>query len=165
MSSFSLFRELESSCSRTEEVQVVGWLTAIGDMSQTNLFGLDVGIGLLNISLAGFSVASSPKESLLDEFPSRNRRLRKSFSTVTMLSTNLCRFSICFLHNRQQNGNVRRGEILFVEFDGRKSNKCSRYYGIFRSSSVMLVLTSVLTKYLSPFSAPLLQRMQVSSWS
>ena len=143
MSSFCLFRELESSCSRTEEVQVVGWRTAIGDMSQSALFGLDVlvGIGLLNISLV--ALASSPKESLLDEFLSRNRRLRKSFSTVMMLSTNLCRFSICFLHNRQQNGNVQRRE--FVEFDGRKSNKCSRYRGILRRSSVILVLTSVLT--------------------
>ena len=41
------------------------------------------------------------------------------------LTTNFCRFSICFLHDRQQNGNVKRSE--FVEFDGRKSNKCSRY--------------------------------------
>ena len=77
MSSFCLFRGLESSCSRTEEVQVVGWRTPIGDMSQSNLFGLDVsllvGIGLLNISLA--ALASSPKESLVDEFPLRNRRL------------------------------------------------------------------------------------------
>ena len=32
-----------------------------------------------------------------------------------MLTTNLCRFSICFLHDRQQNGNVKRSE--FVEFE------------------------------------------------
>ena len=53
-----------------------------------------------------------------------------------MLTTNLCCFSICFLHDRQQNGNVKRSE--FVEFDGRKSNKCLRYHRIFRRSSVML---------------------------
>ena len=41
------------------------------------------------------------------------------------------------------NGNVQRRE--FVEFDGRKSSKCSRYRGILLTSSVMLVLTSVLT--------------------
>ena len=80
------------------------------------------------------------------KFSSRNCGLRKSFSTVIiriMLTTNLCRFSICFLHDRQQNGNVKRSE--FVEFDGRKSNKCSRYRSIFRRSSMMLVLISVLT--------------------
>ena len=53
-----------------------------------------------------------------------------------MLTTNLCRFSICFLHDRK-NGNAKRSE--FVEFDGRKSNKCSRYRGIFCSSSVNLI--------------------------
>ena len=52
------------------------------------------------------------------KFSSRNCRLRKSFSTVIMLTTNLCRFSICVLHDRQQNGNVKRSE--FVEFDGIK---------------------------------------------
>ena len=66
-------------------------------------------------------------------FSSRNCRQRKSFSTVIMLTTNLCRFSICYLQDRQQNGNVKRSE--FVEFDGRKSNKCSRYRGIFCKSS------------------------------
>ena len=57
------------------------------------------------------------------KFSSRNSRLRKSFSMVILLTTNLCHFSICFLHvhDRQQNGNVKRSE--FVEFDGRKSNK------------------------------------------
>ena len=42
-----------------------------------------------------------------------------------MLSTNICHFSICFLHIQQQNGNVQRPE--FVEFNRRKWNKCLRY--------------------------------------
>ena len=74
------------------------------------------------------------------KFSSRNCRLGKSFSTVIMLTTNLCRFSIFFLHDRQQNGNVKRSEL--VEFDGRKSNKCSRYHGIFCRSSVILISLS-----------------------
>ena len=76
-------------------------------------------------------------------FSSRNCRLRKSFSTVIMLSTNLCHFSIGFLHDGQQNGNMERRE--FVEFNRRKWNKCSRFLSIFCRSSVMLVLISVLT--------------------
>ena len=63
-------------------------------------------------------------------FSSRNCRLRKSFSTVILLTNNLCCLSICFLHDRQQNGNVKRSE--FVKFEGRKTNKCSRYRGICR---------------------------------
>ena len=49
------------------------------------------------------------------QFLARNCRLRKSFSTVIMLTTNLCRFSICFLHDRKRNRKVKRSE--FVEFD------------------------------------------------
>ena len=74
------------------------------------------------------------------KFSSRNCRLRKSFSTVIILTTNLCSFSICFLHDRQQNGNMKRSE--FVEFDRRKTNKCSRYRGIFCRSSVILISLS-----------------------
>lgn len=95
------------------------------------------------------------------KFSSRNCRLRKSFSTLIMLSTNLCHFSIGFLHDGQQNGNMERRE--FVEFNRRKWNKCSRFLSIFCRSSVMLVLISVLTQYLLPFPAPLLRRIQVSS--
>ena len=85
------------------------------------------------------------------KFSSRNCRLRKSFSTVIMLTTSLCRFSICFLHDRQQNGNVKRSE--FVEFDGGKSNKCSRYRGIFCRSSVILILRSPHIVSVTLFSA------------
>ena len=49
------------------------------------------------------------------KFSSRNCGLRKSFSTVIMLTTNLSRFSIFFLNDRQQNRNVKRSE--FVEFE------------------------------------------------
>ena len=48
------------------------------------------------------------------KFSSRNCRLRKSFSTVIMLTTNLCHFSICFLHDRQQNGNVKRSGFFLI---------------------------------------------------
>ena len=85
------------------------------------------------------------------KFSSRNYRLRKSFSTVIMLTTNLCRFSICFLHDRQQNGNAKRSE--FVEFDWRKSNKCSRYRGIFCRSSVILISLSPHIVSVALFSA------------
>ena len=85
------------------------------------------------------------------KFSSRNCRLRKSFSTVIILTTNLCRFSICFLHDRQQNGNVKRSE--FVEFDGKTSNKCSRYRGIFCRSSVILISLSPHIVSVSLFSA------------
>ena len=68
-----------------------------------------------------------------------------------MLTTNLCHFSICFLHDRQQNGNVKRSE--FVEFDGRESNKCSRYRGIFCRSSVILISLSPHTVSVALFSA------------
>ena len=54
-----------------------------------------------------------------------------------MLTTNLCHFSICFLPDRQQNGNMKRSD--FVEFEGRKSNKCSRHRCIFCRSSVILI--------------------------
>ena len=90
-------------------------------------------------------------EAIRKKFSSRNCRLRKSFSTVIMLTTNLCRFSICFLHDRQQNGNVKRSE--FVEFDGRKSKKCSRYRGIFCRSSVILISLSPHIVSVSLFSA------------
>ena len=78
------------------------------------------------------------------KFSSRNCRLHKSFSTVIMLTTNLCRFSICFLHDRQQK---------FVEFDGRKSNKCWRYCGIFCRSSVILISLSPHIVSVALFSA------------
>ena len=65
------------------------------------------------------------------KFASRNCGLRKSaFSTVIMLTTNLCRFSICFLRDRQQNGNVKRSE--FVEFDGRKWEKVEQMFEVSR---------------------------------
>ena len=64
------------------------------------------------------------------KFSSRNCRLQKAFSTVIMLTTNLCHFSICFLHDRQQNRNVKRSEgesrinvrDIAVSFEGAQSS-------------------------------------------
>ena len=46
---------------------------------------------------------------------------------------------------------MRRSE--FVEFDGRKSNKCSRYHGIFCRSSVILISLSRHIVSIALFSA------------